>query len=105
MTSTGFVRCRLLAVSWRWILPGTPDCAGSSAGRSQPAGPSTVSQDLGFRPCAHHCVGAALARMELQEAMALLTRSPGLRVSRRCDMERRMLVRGPITMPVAWAND
>jgi cytochrome P450 len=43
-----------------------------------PATPATSSRKAG----AHHCLGAQLARMELQEALrGLLTRLPGLRMT------------------------
>jgi cytochrome P450 len=41
-----------------------------------------AAQHLGFGHGAHHCAGAALAMVELQEALrALLTRLPGLRLA------------------------
>jgi cytochrome P450 len=40
------------------------------------------STHVGFGHAAHHCLGAPLARMELQVAMrTLLTRFPGLRLA------------------------
>ncbi|WP_046505549.1 cytochrome P450 [Streptomyces odonnellii] len=61
------------------------------------------NQHLGFGHGVHHCLGAQLARVELQEALrALLTRLPGLRLAGDIDWKRRMIVRGPRTMPVGW---
>jgi cytochrome P450 len=58
---------------------------------------------LGFGHGVHHCLGAALARMELQEALrALLFELPGLRVTGDIQWKTEMLVRGPVTMPVGW---
>lgn len=58
---------------------------------------------LGFGHGVHHCLGAALARMELQEALrALLFELPGLRVAGDIQWKTEMLVRGPVTMPVGW---
>jgi cytochrome P450 len=58
---------------------------------------------LGFGHGVHHCLGAALARMELQEALrALLLELPGLQVAGDIQWKTEMLVRGPVTMPVGW---
>ncbi len=58
---------------------------------------------LGFGHGVHHCLGAALARMELQEALrALLFEWPGLRLAGDIRWKTEMLVRGPVTMPVGW---
>jgi len=55
---------------------------------------------------AHHCLGAGLARMELQVALgSLLERFPGLRLAVDKDELRwkaGTLVRGPLALPVAW---
>jgi cytochrome P450 len=62
-----------------------------------------ATQHLGFGHGAHHCAGAALARVELQEAVrALLTRLPGLRLAGDVEWKKQMLVRGVISMPIAW---
>ncbi|MFE6869250.1 cytochrome P450 [Kitasatospora sp. NPDC057692] len=54
----------------------------------------------------HHCIGAALARMELQESMTgLLTRFPDLHLADGRDGVRwqfGVIVRGPVSMPVGW---
>jgi cytochrome P450 len=61
------------------------------------------SQHLGFGHGVHHCLGAQLARVELQEALrALLTWLPDLRLAGDIVWKRQMLVRGPSSMPVAW---
>jgi cytochrome P450 len=61
------------------------------------------TQHLGFGHGVHHCLGAALARMELQEALAaLLAELPGLHVAGDIRWKTEMLVRGPVTMPVGW---
>ncbi|MFB9237699.1 cytochrome P450 [Plantactinospora siamensis] len=61
---------------------------------------------LGFGHGVHHCVGAQLARMELQVAVGtLVTRLPGLRLAvpePELEWKRGMLVRGLLAMPVAW---
>ena len=58
---------------------------------------------MGFGHGAHHCLGAPLARMELQEALrALTSRLPGLRLAGEPEWKTAMLVRGPRKMPVAW---
>jgi cytochrome P450 len=61
---------------------------------------------IGFGHGPHHCLGAQLARMELQVAVGtLLSRLPGLRFAgSEHDVEWKtgMLVRGPSRMPIAW---
>ncbi|MEV5198838.1 cytochrome P450 [Streptomyces sp. NPDC053720] len=61
------------------------------------------NQHLGFGHGVHHCLGAPLARLELQEAMAaLITRFPDLRLAGDVTWKSEMLVRGPRVMPVEW---
>ncbi|MEV4439937.1 cytochrome P450 [Streptomyces sp. NPDC049577] len=61
------------------------------------------NQHLAFGHGVHHCLGAPLARVELQEALrALLLRLPGLRAAGDIVWKDRMLVRGPRAMPVGW---
>jgi cytochrome P450 len=61
---------------------------------------------LGFGHGPHHCVGASLARAELQIAMGLLLdRLPGLRLAVAPDEVRwkaSAMVRGPAALPIAW---
>ncbi|WP_435644437.1 cytochrome P450 [Streptomyces sp. H49] len=58
---------------------------------------------LGFGHGVHHCLGAPLARLELQEAIgALVARFPGLHVAGDITWKTEMLVRGPRVMPVGW---
>ncbi|MEV0263744.1 cytochrome P450 [Streptomyces sp. NPDC050617] len=58
---------------------------------------------LGFGHGAHHCLGAPLARLELQEALrALILRMPGLHLAGDIVWKTEMLVRGPRSMPVGW---
>lgn len=62
-----------------------------------------ATQHLGFGHGVHHCLGAPLARLELQEALgALVTRFPGLRLAGDVEWKNQMLVRGPRVMPVGW---
>jgi cytochrome P450 len=65
-----------------------------------------TNHHLGFGHGAHHCLGAQLARMELQEAIGgLLREFPGLRLAVPAeDVEWRKgtLVRGPLTLPLTW---
>ncbi|MEU1663807.1 cytochrome P450 [Streptomyces sparsogenes] len=62
-----------------------------------------ATQHLGFGHGVHHCLGAPLARLELQEALgALITRFPGLRLAGDVEWKDRMLVRGPRVMPIGW---
>jgi cytochrome P450 len=55
---------------------------------------------------AHHCLGAPLARMDLQVALtALLDRFPALRLAvpaEEIEWKTGIAVRGPVTLPVAW---
>ncbi|MFF8830912.1 cytochrome P450 [Streptomyces sp. NPDC015131] len=63
----------------------------------------TGVQHLGFGHGVHHCLGAPLARLELQEALsALIARFSGLRVAGDVVWKNQMLVRGPREMPVGW---
>ncbi|MFD0819149.1 cytochrome P450 [Micromonospora zhanjiangensis] len=61
---------------------------------------------VGFGYGAHHCIGAQLARMELQVALrVLLDRTPGLRLAVDVDelvWKSGLLVRGLTSMPVTW---
>jgi cytochrome P450 len=61
------------------------------------------TQHVGFGHGVHHCLGAPLARVELQEALrVLLNRLPGLALAGDVEWKRQMIVRGPRTMPVSW---
>jgi cytochrome P450 len=65
-----------------------------------------VSQHLGFGAGAHHCLGAQLARMELQEALSGLLRClPGLRIAvpdSQLRFKPGMIVRSLESLPVTW---
>lgn len=61
------------------------------------------NQHIGFGHGVHHCLGAPLARLELQEGLrVLLDRLPSLRLAGNVVWKTQMLVRGPRTMPVSW---
>jgi cytochrome P450 len=61
---------------------------------------------IGFGHGVHHCLGAQLARMELQVALGcLIERFPGLSLAvpeNELVWKKGMLVRGLLAMPVAW---
>jgi cytochrome P450 len=58
---------------------------------------------MGFGHGAHHCLGAQLARLELQEGLrVLLNRLPNLHLAGDIEWKTQMLVRGPQTMPIGW---
>ncbi|RAS71405.1 cytochrome P450 [Lentzea atacamensis] len=51
----------------------------------------------------HHCIGAQLARMDLQVALtAILDRFPGLRLAGDVPWRTGLAMRGPLAMAVAW---
>jgi cytochrome P450 len=61
---------------------------------------------IGFGHGAHHCVGAQLARLDLQVALrVLIERMPGLTPAvppEELDWKRGRLVRGLSALPVTW---
>jgi cytochrome P450 len=61
---------------------------------------------LGFGAGPHHCLGAALARMELQEALgALLRRLPGVRIAvpeQELRFKPGLVVNSLVKLPVTW---
>jgi cytochrome P450 len=65
-----------------------------------------VNPHIGFGHGVHHCLGAQLARMELQVALrTLLARLPDLRLAvddKELEWKSGLLVRGLRSMPVAW---
>ncbi|MFF4345222.1 cytochrome P450 [Kitasatospora sp. NPDC001540] len=65
-----------------------------------------VNPHMAFGHGPHHCIGAALARLELQESMAaLLERFPDLHLPggrESVQWQFGVIVRGPVSMPVGW---
>jgi cytochrome P450 len=60
-------------------------------------------EHLAFGHGPHHCPGALLARVELQEALAVLWRRfPALRLAGDVTWKRGSVMRGPGTMPIGW---
>jgi cytochrome P450 len=61
---------------------------------------------IAFGHGVHRCVGAQLARVELQEALAVLvTRLPGLRLATAAEQvpwKRGIIIRGVAGLPVTW---
>ncbi|MEU2061398.1 cytochrome P450 [Streptomyces sp. NPDC013455] len=61
---------------------------------------------LAFGHGPHHCLAAVMARMEAEVMIgAVLTRFPGIRLAvppEEVEFQRRGLIRGPRTLPVAW---
>ncbi|MGW4229978.1 cytochrome P450 [Streptomyces sp. NPDC004980] len=58
---------------------------------------------LGFGHGVHHCVGAQIARVQLQEAVSgLVRRFPGLRAAGPPEWKTGLKTRGPRTLPVTW---
>ncbi|MEU6118761.1 cytochrome P450 [Streptomyces sp. NPDC047117] len=58
---------------------------------------------LGYGHGPHHCLGASLARLELQEALrTLLDGLPGLHLAQDVEWKKETIVRGPRRMFVAW---
>jgi cytochrome P450 len=79
------------------LYPGTAD--------TLDVGRTDVSH-LSFGAGVHHCLGAQLARMELQEALrGLLTRLPGLQIAvpdEELRFKQGMIVRSVESLPVTW---
>jgi len=61
---------------------------------------------LGFGHGVHHCLGAPLARLDIQTALtALLARCPELRLAvpeAELEWKSGMAVRGPVALPITW---
>src|SRR5262249_11122026 len=61
------------------------------------------NQHIGFGHGVHHCLGAQLARLELQEALrVMLTRLPDLHIAGDIVWKTEMIMRAPKYMPVGW---
>ncbi|MFJ2212912.1 cytochrome P450 [Streptomyces sp. NPDC101062] len=85
--------------------------AAQSANRDESVYTSPDELDLGRREASHvgfghgphHCLGASLARMELQVALrTLLVRLPGLRLAGDIVWKTGVATRGPERMPITW---
>jgi cytochrome P450 len=63
----------------------------------------TGNQHLGFGHGIHTCLGAQLARLELQETLRVITeRLPTLRLAGEIEWKSATLLRGPRRMPIEW---
>lgn len=64
----------------------------------------TYNHHIGFGHGVHHCLGAPLATVELQEALrALLAKLPlSIHLASDISWKKDVIVRGPYSMPVAW---
>jgi cytochrome P450 len=88
--------------------------SGPAANRDPAVYPEPDRFDITRRPAephltfgggVHHCLGAALARAELQEALPILAqRMPGLRADGPARWRTGALIRGPETLPVAFGR-
>ena len=59
---------------------------------------------LTFGGGVHYCLGASLARAELQEALPILARRlPALEPDGRCEWRTGVLIRGPARLPIGFA--
>jgi cytochrome P450 len=75
--------------------------------RFENAGHLDVCRDaqghLAFGYGLHHCVGSALGRLELQEALrGLVTRAPDLRITGDVEWKTHTFFRGPLSVPVSF---
>jgi cytochrome P450 len=68
----------------------------------------TANAHMGFGHGPHHCLGAQLARMELQVALTtLLARLPDVRLAvpeEEVPWKSGLLVRGPLSLVIEWGD-
>ncbi|MFF5727354.1 cytochrome P450 [[Kitasatospora] papulosa] len=91
------------------VLIALADCDRDPAQYPEP-GRFDITRDarghVAFGHGIHYCLGAPLARIEARVAVrSLLERCPGLRLDAdpaRLDWRTGMLIRGPVSLPVAW---
>ncbi|MFR9727707.1 cytochrome P450 [Saccharopolyspora sp. MS10] len=93
------------------VLPSTASANRDPAVYSDPDALDLLREEpshVGFGHGAHHCLGAPLARMELQVALdVLLRRLPDLRLAlgeEGVEWKDGLSTRGPERMPVSWAR-